>query len=132
MNTTSLLLTGQPAPAQLSYSPFTLALLPSSLTTSRPSTPPSSGSSTPLRRRPYQKRRPSRDSPGWFLTDHNPTLDDFASRLNTALARFERYQNRCAQNVVMALIGPTPVVLFVLNPLSLLLWMALGVWWLTR
>lgn len=58
------------------------------------------------------------------------TLDDFAQRLNTMLGRFEQWQGQCAKNVVMALFSPTPVVLFVFNPLALMLWVVLAVcWW---
>lgn len=59
------------------------------------------------------------------------TLDDFAKRLNTTISKFEQWQSRCAQNVVMALMRPTVVVLFVFNPISLLLWVVLMVWWLS-
>nr|OQO20990.1 hypothetical protein B0A51_13005 [Rachicladosporium sp. CCFEE 5018] len=71
-------------------------------------------------------------SSGWYDTTDAPTLEDFASQAQTWAKRIERYQQRCATNVVMALIGPTPVTLLVFNPLSLLLWLVvvLLVWWL--
>jgi len=58
------------------------------------------------------------------------TLDDFSRRLDTRLSKIERYQSKCAQNIVMALMTPTPVALFLLNPISLLIWMVLAVWWI--
>ena len=57
-------------------------------------------------------------------------MDDFAKRLNGVIGRFEQWQGRCAQNVVMALMRPTPMVLFVFNPISLMLWIVVLVWWL--
>jgi hypothetical protein len=57
------------------------------------------------------------------------TLDDFAHRLNTTTKRIERWQGACAQNVVMALMRPTPIVLFLFNPVSLVLWGLVVVWY---
>jgi hypothetical protein len=59
------------------------------------------------------------------------TLDDFAHRLNTTTKRIERWQGACAQNVVMALMRPTPIVLFLFNPVSLVLWMLFAIWYLS-
>lgn len=128
MNTASLVLNGRTAAS--------IALLPerqrSSITMiSRPklqsSYSSSSGTTTPTRRPPH-KRRTSRDSPGWYITDGGMTLDDFAKRLNTTLSRIEQYQGRCAQNVVMALMGPTPLLLFIFNPVTIFLLVL--IWWL--
>ena len=60
------------------------------------------------------------------------TLDDFARRLDTTLSRLEQWQARCAQNMVMALMRPTPLIIFVFNPVCLMLWLALAVWWFVR
>ncbi|EMC91848.1 hypothetical protein BAUCODRAFT_152212 [Baudoinia panamericana UAMH 10762] len=127
MNTTSLLLTGRTA-ADISLLPQRQA---ASLTTiyHHKKTAPSSSSSP---RKPAIKRTPTstRDSPGWYNTEGGMTLDDFAARLNTTLSRFEQWQGKCAQSVVMALMRPTPIMLFVLNPVALMIWLALVGWWL--
>ena len=78
--------------------------------------------------RPQTRRQTSLDSPGWYNTEGGMTLEDFTLRFTTYQKRFERYQNRCAQNIVMALIGPTPVALFVFNPIALLIWLLVGIW----
>jgi hypothetical protein len=45
----------------------------------------------------------------------------------------EIYQGRCAQNIVMALLRPTPLVLFLFNPICLLLvWLCVVVWWFAK
>nr|POE72389.1 hypothetical protein CFP56_12262 [Quercus suber] len=134
MNTVSLVLNGRTA--------ADIALLPerqrSSITTihARPhlsrsssylSSPRGSPRSKPSR--PTPSRQISRDSPGWYNTDGGMTLDDFAKRLNTTLSRFEQWQGRCAQNVVMALMRPTPIALLVFNPISVLLYVLLICWW---
>ncbi|TKA35905.1 hypothetical protein B0A54_12352 [Friedmanniomyces endolithicus] len=94
---------------------------------------PQRQNTSPPRQRPPYKRSSSSSSrsSGWYDTTRNPTLDDIAARLNTSLSRFEQWQSRCAQNVVMGLLGPTPVVLlFVLNPVGLVVWgVLLGWWW---
>jgi hypothetical protein len=79
-------------------------------------------------------RTSSRDSTGWYLDHDTPTLEDFATRAQTMAKRIERYQSQCATNVVMALIGPTPIMmLLVFNPLAILLWVVVGVvWWSVR
>jgi len=56
-------------------------------------------------------------------------LDDFARRLETRVKRFEIWRGKSAQNVVMALMRPTPVVLFLFNPIALVLWVVLLIWW---
>jgi hypothetical protein len=70
--------------------------------------------------------RPS--SPGWYNREGELTLEDFARKLNTRGKRFEVWVGKCAQNFVMALFSPTPLVLFLFNPISLMLWMILGLW----
>lgn len=120
MNTTSLLLNGRTATS--------ISLLPerqaATLTTL-----------TVRRQRPAHKRAspstPNRNSPGWYNTDGGLTLDDFARRLNTRISKFEQWQGRCAQNVVMALMRPTPVSLFLFNPMALLIYLGLVVWWVS-
>ena len=79
-------------------------------------------------KRPTYKRRQSSDSPGWYNTEGGLTLDDFKNRLDTKLYRIEQWQNRCAQNSVMALMRPMPVVLFLCNPITVLIWLAVAVW----
>ncbi|KAK4543594.1 hypothetical protein LTR36_005489 [Oleoguttula mirabilis] len=54
------------------------------------------------------------------------TLDDFAKRLDTTLSRLQQFQGRCAQNAVMALMGPTPLVLFLFNPVTIVVWLVVG------
>jgi hypothetical protein len=131
MNTTSLVLNGRTA-VDISLMPERRA---ASLTTIYPKS-----SSSPLSptlfgaspKRPGHKRSPpSRDSPGWYNTEGGMTLDDFAARLNSLIGKFEQWQGKCAQNVVMALMRPTPIALFVLNPIALVLWIALFAWWLS-
>ncbi|KAK3071197.1 hypothetical protein LTR53_009077 [Teratosphaeriaceae sp. CCFEE 6253] len=85
--------------------------------------PPKSPVASP--RRPQPPRAPSSrssDNAGWYHTADNLTLDDFAARLDTTLYRLAAWQTRCAQNVVMALMGPAPLVLFALNPMALVVW----------
>ncbi|KAK5117307.1 hypothetical protein LTR62_005924 [Meristemomyces frigidus] len=149
MNTTSLLLNGQTA-ASFSLLPerkrATLTTLYSRPTPTRTATAPTAyslisspptprlGGSSPAKR-PDHKRSPasiSRESPGWYNTEDGMTLDDFAERLNSLIGRFERWQGKCAQNVVMALMRPTPIVLFVFNPVALVLWMVVLWLWLVR
>lgn len=110
----------------------TLALpLTNRQTPPSPHKPTTPSSPSPSTKRPPHKRHPSRDSPGWYNTEDGMTLDDFAQRLNTTLSRLEQYRGRCAQNLVMALMRPTPLVLFVFNPMSLVVWIVVGVvWWL--
>ncbi|TKA38752.1 hypothetical protein B0A54_08716 [Friedmanniomyces endolithicus] len=123
--------------------PLALALLPQRQKPQQPRPNPSPTSTTPAPRQrpPFKRSSPSTTSSsstsssstssGWYDTTHNPTLDDIAARLNTTLSRFEQWQSRCAQNVVMGLLGPTPVVLFVLNPVALAVWgVLLGWWWM--
>ncbi len=118
-----------------------LALLPQRQKPQPPRPKPSPITTTPTTTAPrhqpphrplYKRSSPSSSSStssGWYDTARNPTLDDIAARLNTTLSRFEQWQSRCAQNVVMGLLGPTPVVLFVLNPAALVVWGALLGWW---
>ncbi|KAK1809180.1 hypothetical protein LTR12_016473 [Friedmanniomyces endolithicus] len=103
----------------------------------RPNPSPTTTTPAPRQRPPFKRSSPSTTasssstSSGWYDTTRNPTLDDIAARLNTTLSRFEQWQSRCAQNVVMGLLGPTPVVLFVLNPVALAVWgLVLGWWWM--
>ncbi|TKA65282.1 hypothetical protein B0A55_09534, partial [Friedmanniomyces simplex] len=122
MNSHSLALNGRPpTDLALTTSHHHQQRTPTSNTTKPyPRQPPSSKSTSTQQRPPYKRSPPSSStSSGWYNTENTPTLDDIAARLNTTLSRFEQWQSRCAQNVVMALIGPTPVVLFVLNPVAL-------------
>ncbi|KAK3113879.1 hypothetical protein LTR53_008396 [Teratosphaeriaceae sp. CCFEE 6253] len=96
----------------------------------QPPSPPKPPAAPP--RRPQPPRAPSSrssDKAGWYHTADNLTLDDFAARLDTTLYRLATWQTRCAQNVVMALMGPAPLVLFALNPMALVVWAAMLVWW---
>jgi hypothetical protein len=108
MNTTSLFLTGRPA--------GTFAILSSPVKSNQTSTP----SSSP-RIRPRQLRRVSTDSTGWYLDADTPSLKDFEVRAQTYAKRLERFASRCATNVVMGLMSPAAVVLFVFNPIMLVL-----------
>ncbi|KJY01948.1 hypothetical protein TI39_contig269g00014 [Zymoseptoria brevis] len=95
---------------------------------SAPSSPTFSGASTP--RRPGSARS---NSSGWYTpNENNLTLEDFAKRLKTRSKRLEIWQGRCAQNIVMALLRPTPLVLFLFNPVCLLMvWICVMVWWMS-
>ena len=125
MSTTSIVLNGQTSPtttAEFSPLPPTQPLL-------RSWSFPTTTFTHPKPKRPaYTKRQPSRDSPGWYNTEDVPTLDDFAKRLESKLSRLQQWQTRCAQNVVMALMRPTPVVLFLFNPITVLIWLMVAVW----
>lgn len=144
MNSLSLVLNGRTA-SEISLLPerqrssltcltrdFSSISLPTLATFSNSAHPltPLSGASSP-KSRPGSSRRSSRDSPGWYNTDDNPTLDDFARRLETKMKKFEIWRGRSAQNVVMALMRPTPVVLFLFNPMMFLVWIVLLVSWST-
>ena len=118
MNTTSLFLTGRPA--------ATLSILSSPVRSNQtlPSTPSTTPTSTPSsspRIRPRQLRRVSSDSTGWYLDADTPSLKDFEVRAQTYAKRLERFASRCATNVVMGLMSPAAVVLFVFNPIMLVL-----------
>ncbi|GAB7326029.1 hypothetical protein MBLNU13_g10065t1 [Cladosporium sp. NU13] len=118
MNTTSIFLTGRPA--------ATFAILSSSIRsnqtlTNTPSTTPTSTPSSSPRIRPRQLRRVSSDSTGWYLDADTPSLKDFEVRAQTYAKRLERFVSRCATNVVMGLMSPAAVVLFVFNPIMLVL-----------
>lgn len=63
----------------------------------------------------------STDSTGWYLDTDTPSLKDFEVRAQTFAKRLEKYANRCATNVVMGLMSPAAVVLFVFNPIMLVL-----------
>ncbi|KAF2165932.1 hypothetical protein M409DRAFT_23663 [Zasmidium cellare ATCC 36951] len=91
----------------------------------------SSGTSTP-RRPGSSSSRTSTPGSGWYNTENNPTLDDYARQLSTVSKKIEIWQGKCAQNVVMALMRPTPIVLFALNPICLILYVLVGVWWMAR
>lgn len=72
-------------------------------------------------------------STGWYNADEeNMSLEKIAERLNTYAARFERFLGVCAQNIVMALFRPTPLLIFLLHPLLLIVWVGLGIWWVSR
>lgn len=118
MNTTSLFLTGRPeATFSILSSPVrSNQTLPNTASTSPTSTP----SSSP-RIRPRQLRRVSSDSTGWYLDADTPSLKDFEVRAQTYAKRLERFASRCATNVVMGLMSPAAVVLFVFNPIMLVL-----------
>jgi hypothetical protein len=118
MNTTSLFLTGRPA--------GTFAILSSPVKSNHtipitPSTTPTSTPSSSPRIRPRQLRRVSTDSTGWYLDADTPSLKDFEVRAQTYAKRLERFASRCATNVVMGLMSPAAVVLFVFNPIMLVL-----------
>jgi hypothetical protein len=66
-------------------------------------------------------RRVSTDSTGWYLDADTPSLKDFEVRAQTYAKRLERFASRCATNVVMGLMSPVAVVLFVFNPIMLVL-----------
>lgn len=100
----------------------------STISSSAPPSPALSGASTP--RRPGSSSKTSTPGSGWYNQENIPTLDDYARRLNTASKKIEIWQGKCAQNVVMALMRPTPIVLFALNPICLILYVVLGVWWM--
>jgi hypothetical protein len=139
MNTISLVLNGRTA-ADITMLPerqratLTTIYARQLSSSSMPPTPSLSGRSTPSSppKRPQQhKRQYSRDSPGWYNTEGGMTLDDFAKRLNTNISKFEQWQGRCAQNVVMALMRPTPMVLFLFNPISLFIWILVALCWIS-
>lgn len=125
MNTISLVLNGRTA-ADIALLPEKQRASITTLYSHRPLTP---GSIKSRPTRPTHSRQSSRDSPGWYNTDGGMTLDDFAKRLDTTLSRVEQWQGRCAQNVVMALMRPTPIVLLVFNPISVILYIVLVCWW---
>lgn len=123
MNTVSLVLNGRTT--------ADLAQLPEkqrATITTLFSTPPSSPLLGP--KRPPHKRQLSRDSPGWYNTEGGMTLDDFAERCKTTLSRCEWWVGRSGQNVVMALMRPTPLLLFFLNPVSIFLWVMVFLVWM--
>jgi hypothetical protein len=95
---------------------------------SSPPSPTLSGASTP--RRPGSVRS---NSSGWYTpNENNLTLEELAKRMNTRAKRLEIYQGRCAQNIVMALLRPTPLVLFLFNPICLMLvWLCVVIWWMS-
>ncbi|KAH9807838.1 hypothetical protein Tdes44962_MAKER06354 [Teratosphaeria destructans] len=134
MNTISLVLNGKTA-AEIALMParqrasLTTLYRPSSLTT--PSASPTLSARSSPSKRPQARRQVSRDSPGWYNTDGGMTLDDFAKRLDTYMSRFEQWQSKCAQNAVMALMRPTPIVLFLFNPISMLVWLLVAAVWLS-
>ncbi|KAF2764987.1 hypothetical protein EJ03DRAFT_355292 [Teratosphaeria nubilosa] len=134
MNTISLVLNGKTA-ADIALMPerqrasLTTLYRPSSLIT--PSASPSLSARSSPSKRPQARRQVSRDSPGWYNTDGGMTLDDFAKRMNTYMSRFEQWQSKCAQNVVMALMRPTPIVLFLFNPISMLVLLLVAAVWLS-
>jgi len=120
MNTTSLILNGRTA-ATIFLFPERQKATITTLCRRQPLNPSSSGRSTP--------RRSLRDSPGWYNTQDNPSLEEIARKLETRLSRFEQWRSRCAQNIVMALMRPTPVVLFLFNPVAIMIWVAILSWW---
>lgn len=56
-------------------------------------------------------------------------LEAIARRLNTAGKRLERFSGKCAQDVVMALMRPTPMMLVALHPVVLMVVLVAVVWW---
>ena len=142
MNTISLLLTGHTTQGGISFAPLLLHNLhsdsamstrtillrtPTDLNrtpTMSPSLSRSSSISSTSTIRPgsrnSHKRSSSKDSSQWYNTTENMTLEDFADRLNTLEKRFERFVSQCATNIVMALLRPTPLVLFLFNPVCLI------------
>jgi hypothetical protein len=122
MNATSFLFTGRPAVAG-----FTIISSPTNTTTSSQSTTPTSSPSSSPRLRPKHLRRVSSDSTGWYLDADTPSLKDFEIRAGTLAKRLEKFANRCATNVVMGLMSPAAVVLFVFNPVMLVLMVLVGV-----
>jgi hypothetical protein len=118
MNTTSLFLTGRPAAT------FTILSSPVKSNSAVPITPSTTPTSTPSsspRIRPRQLRRVSTDSTGWYLDADTPSLKDFEIRAQTYAKRLERFTSRCATNVIMGLMSPAAVVLFVFNPIMLVM-----------
>jgi hypothetical protein len=138
MNTTSLILTGQTAheltfgsvlfhkyaamgmTTTLTRTPTDLKRTPTmSRSGSRSSSRDSASSSSTIR--PGSHRRTySKDSSGWYNAEDNLTLEDFAARLDSMQGRVEQWISQCATNIVMALFRPTPLVLFLFNPVCLL------------
>ncbi|KAF2483078.1 hypothetical protein BDY17DRAFT_323842 [Neohortaea acidophila] len=90
----------------------------------------SSSSSSISTIRPSNSRKPSWDSAKWYDVDDQPTLEDFTVRLGTLSRRIDIWLGRCATNVVMGLLGPTPFALFFLNPMCLFLAFLGLIWWL--
>lgn len=156
MNTICLLLTGHTTPLDLTLGPLLLHKLQSnnnamSTTTitrtptdlkrfssrqSTPSTPTlsrasSTSSTSTIRPTSSHKRSRSKDNLSWYTPSENPTLEDFAERLNSLEKRVERFVSQCATNIVMALLRPTPMVLFFLNPVTLIAVIFMVIIWLT-
>lgn len=118
MNTTSLFLTGRPAAV---FNIISSPIKSKSAVLNTPSTTPTSSPSSSPRIRPRQLRRVSSDSTGWYLDADTPSLKDFEVRAQTLAKRLEKFANRCATNVVMGLMSPAAVVLFIFNPIMLVL-----------
>ena len=134
MNTTSLLLTGRTAAVHMATT-TTVSRNPGSATRPKTKSRSSSGTSqasfySASSRPSTPSRQPSWDRSKWYNETDNPTLDDFARRLETTAKRIEHWQSACATNIVMALLRPTPVALFVFNPVSLFLLVVMLITWL--
>jgi hypothetical protein len=121
MNTTSFLFTGRPATAGVTIISSPTKSKPTNITANTPSTTPQTSPSSSPRLRPKHLRRVSSDSTGWYLDADTPSLKDFEIRAGTLAKRLEKFANRCATNVVMGLMSPAAVVLFLFNPVMLVL-----------
>jgi hypothetical protein len=131
MNTLSILLTGQ-ATQGLAFTPQLLHLhqyqhmstnMSTTTTATTTRTPTSmsrsSSHSSTSTIRPSSNHKRS-DSSSWYNTSDNLTLEDFEARLENWEKRFERWVSTCTTNIVMALLRPTPLVLFLFNPVCLI------------
>jgi hypothetical protein len=127
MNTTSFLFTVRPAVAGFTIISSPSKSNPNNTITSPQSTTPQTSPSSSPRLRPKHLRRVSSDSTGWYLDADTPSLKDFEIRAGTLAKRLEKFANRCATNVVMGLMSPACVVLFVFNPVMLVLMVLVGV-----
>lgn len=124
--------TQHPLQSPTSSSPPLSIISLATIITSPPPPPPTSPASSSSRRPSHPHRSASsKSSPGWYSKEGELSLEDFAEQLKTRRKRFEVYMGRCGQSVVMAILfSPTPLVLFLLNPISLMVWMVVGVWML--
>lgn len=138
MNTLCLITSGKRA-ADLDLFTIPLPKLYTMASTASTPTPPlSRSSSSSTIRPPSRSSTSSRSSTpkrtyssSWYNQDENPSLEDIARQLETLPKRFERWQNVCATNVVMALFSPTPAVLFLFHPMTWVMFVLLGLVWLT-
>lgn len=78
-----------------------------------------------------QRTSSSLSKTGWYNSDPEHTsLEKITERLNTYAGRFERFLGLCANNIVMALFRPTPLVVFLFHPLLMIVWGILALCWL--